>query len=164
LIESGISLSASRYFVQDPATFKLDEASVSCLIDLCQFEKRKDEKGKKTLIIQEPGDFGSLGKMIKIANTHESDTIRKRAEGLIGEVESGDIDEQTGELTMSVDRALSMLTAEINRGAWVKTVTQYLDRQEDELPITKYHGQGNHLLAKETLDKAVVHLRTIFGL
>jgi hypothetical protein len=163
LIEAGIALSTFGYFKQHPSTFKLDDSSLSKLDSLCQFEQRKEAK-TGTLIISEPKKFGVLGQILKISHNHDNETVRKRAEELIISIERGEIEEHTGELSMSVDKALSLLTAEINQKEWVKTVNGLLDAQEEELPVSAYDGEGNHLLAKEELEKAIVHLRTIFGI
>jgi hypothetical protein len=164
LIEAGIGLSRFGYFRSDPSSFKLDDTSASKLIDLCQFNRRKDEKGEGTLIISEPKKFNVLGKILKISIDHENETIRQRAKELVAAVERGEVDEPTGKLVMDVDKALSLLTAEINRREWIRSVTELLDRQERELPVSAYDGEGNHLLAKEELEKAITHLRTIFGI
>lgn len=163
LIESGIGLSQFGYLDQNSATFELDDASLSKLSALCQFDLRKDAKGSGKLIISEPKKFGVLGQILKVSKNHLNETIRKRAEELIVSVERGDVDESTGELEMNVDQALSLLIAEINQKEWVSAVNRLLDTQEEKLPISAYDGEGNHLLAKEELAKAIVHLRTIFG-
>lgn len=163
LIEAGIGLCSYGYFSQDPSTFALDDSSLSKLADLCQFDRRKEAKGANTLIISEPKKFTVLGRILKISLNHENETIRIRARELVTTVERGEIDEQTGELTMNVDKALSLLIAEIHRKEWVDTVNKLLDEQEEKLPVDKYDGEGNHLLAKEELDQSIVHLRTIFG-
>jgi hypothetical protein len=163
LIEAGIGLGRFGYLHSDPSSFSLDDASASKLIELCQFDRRKDEKGEGTLIISEPKKFNVLGKILKISIDHENETIRQRARELVAAVERGELDEETGQLVMDVDKALSLLTAEIYRREWVASVTELLDRQGRELPVSAYDGEGNHLLAKEELEKAIVHLRTIFG-
>ena len=66
-------------------------------------------------------------------------------------------------MSSTVDKALSLLTAEKNRKEWVNTINCLLDDQEKSLPLSAYDNEGNHLLAKEGLEKAILHLRTIFG-
>lgn len=163
LIEAGISLSRFAYLKQDPSTFQLDDSSLSKLADLCQFDRRKDGKGAGTLIIPEPKKFNVLARILKISQNHDNETVCQRAKELITAVERGEIDEETNELAMTVDKALSLLTAEIHRKEWVATVNTFLDEREEKLPIGSYDGEGNHLLAKEQLDDSIVHLRTIFG-
>lgn len=163
LIESGIGLSQFGYLEQNSATFELDDASLSKLDALCQFDQRRDAKGSGKLIISEPKNFGVLGQILKVSKNHPNETIRKRAEELIVTIERGDIDESTGELEMNVDQAQSLLIAEMNQKEWVSAVNRLLAIQDEKLPISAYDGEGNHLLAKEDLEKAIVHLRTIFG-
>ncbi len=164
LIEAGIGLSQFGYLEQNSATFELDEASLSKLAALCQFDLRKNANRSGKLIISEPKKFGVLGQILKVkSHPTLSETIRKRAEELIVAIERGDIDGNTGELEMNVDQALSLLIAEINQKEWVSAVNRLLATQEEKLPVSAYDGEGNHLLAKEDLEKAIVHLRTIFG-
>ena len=63
---------------------------------------------------------------------------------------------------MTIDRACSLLTKEINRKEWVKSVRDLLETQQNELPFDKYDAEGNHLRAKEGLEKSIVHLRKLF--
>jgi hypothetical protein len=163
LVEAGLGLCSYGYFRQDSSTFTLTDSSLSKLVDLCQFDRRKEDKGKNALIISEPKKFKVLGRILKIAAVHDNETIRIRAQELVTAVEQGEIDQQSGELVMSVDKALSLLVAEINRKEWVDTVNKLLDEQTEKIPLEQYDGEGNHLLAKEQLEMTIIHLRTIFG-
>ena len=165
LIEAGLGLCKyNDFFKQDPLTYELDAPSLDRLRSLCQFDKRKEGKGTGTLIIPEPKKFNVLGRILRIAHGQESETIRSRAKELIAAIERGELDEETGELAMSVDKALSLLTAEIHRKEWIRTIEQFLDEQDEKLPVASYDGEGNHLMAKEGLENAILHLRTIFSL
>ena len=164
LISAAIPLASKyKYFDQDPETYKFSEDSLSRLQTLCQFEDRKTLRGQPDkLIVPEPKSFNRLGKLLKQKNEHENEAIRKRAEQLINLVEAAEKDGD-GNLDMTIDRANSLLTKEVNRKEWVDEVGKLLDKRHGELDFEKYDGEGNHLKAKEQLEESIVHLRKIFG-
>ncbi|MDB4460847.1 hypothetical protein N9047_01495, partial [bacterium] len=151
-----------KYFSQDKETYKFSEDSLSRLQNLCQFDQRKNLRGfPNKLIIPDPKTFNRLGKLIKHKMRHENETIRNRADDLIQLVEAGEVDSE-GNLEMTIDRACSLLTKEINRKEWVSSVKALLETQQNELPFDRYDAEGNHLRAKEGLEKSIVHLRKLF--
>jgi hypothetical protein len=155
LIEASIVLATKyKYFRQNETTLKFDETSLVKLQTLCQFEIREQIRAKHErrdkLIMPEPRFFARLDKLIKVKKEHLNEAIRDRANDLMDLVESADVDEN-GTLKMTVDRAASLLTSEINRKEWVSTLAKHLTRRFNELPIEDYDKDGNHLLAKERL-------------
>ena len=164
LISAAIPLATKyKYFDQDPDNYKFSEDSLSRLQTLCQFEDRRSLRGQtEKLIVPEPKSFNRLGKLLKQKEKHKNEAIRKRAEQLINLVEAAETDDD-GTLEMTIDRANSLLTTEVNRKEWVDEVGKLLEKRHNELPFDKYDGEGNHLKAKEQLEESIVHLRKIFG-
>ena len=155
LIEAAITLATKyKYFRQNESSLKFDEDSLVKLQTLCQFEIREQIKAKEErrakLIMPEPRSFSGLDKLIKAKKEHENEAVRDRAANLIDLIESADINED-GSLNMTVDRAASLLTSEINRKEWVSTLAKHLDRRFNELPFDDYDNDGNHVKAKEEL-------------
>jgi hypothetical protein len=163
LIEAAVGLCGYMYFTQDQTTFRFTDASVAKLAELCQFAKRRQGRGSGTLIIPEPKTFGALGRILKHSQEHDNEAIRTRALDLLRAIERAETNEQTGELVMTVDKALSLLTSEINRKEWVASVNAQLDKAA-ELDVADFDGEGNHQLYKEELEKSLTHVRTIFGI
>jgi len=81
---------------------------------------------------------------------------------LVNLIEAGDT-HADGNLKITIDSANNQLTKEINRKEWVAELKKLLAKRKSELPFSEYHGDGNHLLAKEKLENAIVNFRKIFG-
>ncbi len=165
LISAAIPLGTKyKYFIQDAESYKFSEDSLAKLQALCQFEDRKMLRGQPDkLIVPEPKFFGRLGKLLKHSKVEDSDVIRKRAEDLIHLIEAAGSDED-GKLEMTIEKANSLLTCEINQRNWVVEVEKLLKKREEELPFDKYDGEGNHLKAKEQLESSISLIRKLFGL
>lgn len=169
LIEAALPLRTyNNYFVRNDATRELDQASLYKLMGLCQFELRVEDPGSRAIIMPEPKKFGVLRKILKEAHGSEnSPAIRERAAELAEAVRRGEVEEEgdnAGALIMPVDKAHSLLRAEINQREWVSTLQKMLVKQKEELSLDKYDGEGNHLMKKMELEKNIKNLRVIFGL
>jgi hypothetical protein len=167
LIEAALPLRGyNKYFERNDSTYEFNDVSLEKLMELCQFEKRDTSKSS-SVIIPEPKKFGVLGKILKVSVDDYPSAIRDRASALAEAVKRGEILESgdnIGDLIMPVDKAYSLLRSEILRGEWVLTLQKMLDKQEIELPIEKYDGEGNHLMQKLVLEQNIRNLRVIFGL
>ena len=166
LVESAIPLKKyPSFFQQHPKMLEFDEESIEKLGELCQFEERGkiDKKNyEKFLIIPRPPTFTTLGRILGIADDHDEEAIRIRARNLVAAIQRGEIDEDTKEIRMSVEDALSLLDHDIKRIEWVNELEKKLDEQEQSLPVAEYAGEGNHLLAMEELENSIQNARIIF--
>jgi hypothetical protein len=168
LIEAALPLRGfGKYFERNESTYEFDDVSLEKLMELCQFEKREAAGISKSIIIPEPKKFGVLGKILRESVDNNSSAIRDRASALAEAVRRGEVEESgenPGQLVMPVDKAYSLLRAEVVRLEWVPTLQKMLDKQAEELPIDQYDGEGNHLMKKMDLEQSIRNLRVIFGL
>lgn len=169
LVEQALPLKRyNQYFVQDAMTFAFDATSLEKLLELCQFEERNLKTNSDGLIISDPKQFGVLGKILKISvDYNQPSAIRHQAANLAEEVRRGEIEQfgpNAGKLVMPVDKAYSLLKAEMVQREWVATLLKKLDKQESELPFEKYDGTGNHLMKKNQLEQEIRNHRRMFGL
>ena len=146
----------------------MDAESLEKLLELCQFDKRNSGVDSKAIIIPEPKKFGVLRKILKVSvDFNQQSAIRSQAAALAEEVRVGELEEtgpNAGHLTMPVDKAYSLLKAEMIRRDWVPTLQKKLDKQENELPVDQYEGEGNEKINKLALENSIRNLRVIFGL
>jgi len=167
LVEWAIPLKTySTFFQQNSKTLEFDEDSIEKLSELCQFEDREriDRKNyEKFLIIPRPQTFGKLKRILRLEDEHDEESIRNRACALVASIQRGEIDEDTKELRMPVEKALKLLLVEIEKKKWVDELEKLINDQEKNLPLSEYAGEGNHLIAKQELEKTLPIFRKIFG-
>lgn len=161
LIEAGVtnrSLDGS-YFKTDPSTFKMDDVSLERMNNICQFENRDDiNPDVEKKILKEPKSFAKLGKVIEKRRNSPHDAVKRYADDLLHRVEDEtDID-------MTLEQALDDLTNMEQSVVWIETVSDLLDKQEDDLNLVDYSGFGNERAYKDELRKKVQPLKLILGL
>jgi hypothetical protein len=168
LIEAALPLcNYGNYFNRNESTYEFDDISLEKLVALCQFDRRNSGVHSNALIIPEPKKFAVLGKLLREAAENKLSGIRERAASLAEAVRRGEIEESNenaGSLVMPVDKAYSLLRAEIIFNQWVPELKKLLDKQRDKLPIDKYDGEGSHLLKKQELEKTLKNIRKFFDL
>ena len=81
--------------------------------------------------------------------------VKSYAIDLIQSVENED------DLEMTLDQAVNDLTAFENRTKWAEAVGKLLDKQETEMPIDTYSGEGADRGYKDELNKTLEPLRSI---
>jgi hypothetical protein len=165
LIEYGIKDKRLKrgYFTIDEDTFEPSEQSLTKLNALCQFATRDSgnsevTKNGKRKILQKPQDFTSLGRLVDRMHRAKHTAIKAYADELIRRVEDEDDQE------MTIDQAVNDLTAFENRTKWADAVGRLLDKQEKDLSIDKYAGEGSDRGHKDDLKKTLEPLRRIMGI
>lgn len=165
LILAGITnknLQAHNYFPCDEKTYRLAQESLRKIVKVCQFADRK-KLHSSHIILNEPKAFNALGKLVKKAEIGDSAAVRDYAKSLLRQVESGEIDSETDRLSLTLDEATSALEDFETSTRWVPTLRDLLRKQEKELTIEEYAGDGNDLLRKNELEKSLGIFRKIFG-
>lgn len=162
LIESGIKdrhLQAG-YFKIDDITFVPDEQSLTKLNKVCQFATRDSNnseytKNDKKKILRDPKQFKQLAKLVDKMQKAKHPAIKSYAADLIARVEDED------DPDMTVDQAVDDLTAFENRTKWASAVGKLLDKQEEDLLIEKYAGDGSDRGYKDELKKTMERLQKL---
>jgi hypothetical protein len=165
LIEAGIKDKTLKvgYFTIDPNTFELDEQSLTKFGALCQFATRDSKNpelttnGKKK-IFRDPKQFRMLGRLFEKMQRASHPAIKSYALALIQRAENED------DLEMTLDQANDDLTAFENRTKWAEAIGKLLDRQDEDLPIDKYTGEGADRGYKDDLKSALEPLRKIMNI
>lgn len=165
LIEYGIKdkhLRASHFRV-DEDTFALDEKSLTELNMVCQFAVRdsnypeRTTNGKKK-IIRDPKQFTLLGKLVDKMQRANHPSIKTYAADLIERVKNED------DLEMTLDQAVDDLTAFEKRTEWSTAIAKLLQRQEADLPLEKYAGEGLDRGRKDELKTTLSPLRKVMNI
>jgi len=136
LIEAAVTnrtvTGSSGYLVVDSLSYKMDEPSLAKLNDLCQFADR-DSLSAEEKLLREPRDFKHLARLVKESRTHETESVRTHAAGLLGEVESGN---------RCAESAADSLINFINQKEWVKALDAALDKREEDLAVEEFAPIG----------------------
>lgn len=153
------------YIVIDDDTYELDEKSLEKLNRICQFENRDKlvrERKQDQIIVREPKKFKLLGDLVKKSRTGASEAIRTYAEGLLNQVEAGEVDPETGKLVLDLDAAVNAVNDFEANSQWVDTLSKLLQKQEEDgLRIEDYKGIGNDLMQKEDVERKLQKIRRI---
>jgi hypothetical protein len=161
LIQSGIT---NKYLQDnlirtDENTFRLDENSLEKIDQLCQFALRDQEyPANKKKILRDPKSFTRVGKLFQVRLNETNDAIRRYADDLIKQV----MDEN--DAVMTVESAIDALTDFRNQTQWAAALEKLLDKQEIDLKIEEYSGEGNDRADKDELKKALQPLKLIMKL
>lgn len=162
LVESGIQDKRLRmgYLKVNPDTFELDEESLTKLNTLCQFATRDSNNPERTTnnkkkILRDPRQFKLFAKLIDRMQSASHSAIKSYANVLIQRVEDED------DMEITLDQAVDDLTAFEHRTKWAEAVGKLLDKQEKEVPIDKYSGEGADRGYKDELKKTLEPLRSI---
>ena len=166
LIETAVRnkhLTSGSYLSLDSNTFELDEPSLSKLSMICQFATRDSgdperTRGGKKKILKDPPACNILGRLIAKCRQALHPSITAYAMNLIERVENED------DLEMGLDQAIDDLTAFENRTKWVDAVGKRLMKQEEELPVEKYAGEGLDRGRKDELQATLEPLRKIMNI
>jgi hypothetical protein len=134
------------YLTMDDTSYNLDEQSVERMFVICQFSER-DQLLPEEKILPKPQSVAKLAKLVGFFNTHSSEHVRNYAQSLIASVE-GKIDDAP---RTSLDDAVDLLIAFINRQEWAQTLLKYLREQRDKLDYNTYLGTGNDRMKKDKL-------------
>lgn len=153
----------SSYFTIDLNTFKLDEKSLVKLNMVCQFATRDSRNPERTTdnkkkIVRDPKQFKQLGRLISRMQCADHPAVNAYAAGLIRRAE----DEKDVNLTL--DQAVDALTAFENRTKWAEAVAALFDKQENDLSLDKYAGDGLDRARKDQLKATLETLRKIMAL
>jgi len=164
LIETGIRNKRLRieYFKVDDNTFELDEGSLTKLNTLCQFATRDSKNPERTTngkkkILPEPRSFNLFAKLVAKMHAASHPAIKSYASDLIKRVE----DEEDGQMT--VDQAVDDFTNFETRTEWADTVGGLLNKQDKELPLDQYLGEGADRGYKDELKNTMEPLRKIMN-
>jgi hypothetical protein len=162
LVEYGIKDKHLRagYLKMNPDTFELNEESLTKLNGMCQFDTRDSKNPERTTngkkkILQDPKQFKLLGKLINRMGCATHSAVKSYAADLIQRVENED------DLEMTLDQAVDDLTAFENRMKWAEAIEKLLDKQETELSIETYSGEGRDRGYKDELKITLERLRNI---
>jgi hypothetical protein len=165
LIEYGIKDKTLQkaYFEIDEGTFALDEKSLTKLNGACQFAVRdsnspdRTTNGKKK-IIRNPQQFKLLGRLIDKMQRASHPAVKTYAGDLIQRVENED------DLDMTLDQAVDDLTAFEKRTEWADAIAKLLQKQQADLPIEKYTGEGLDRGRKDELKTTLGPLRLVMNI
>lgn len=150
------------YLRIDDNSYELDEPSKQRLSQLCQFETRTSLRPEQ-IIVRRPQDMKLVGDIVKKSHVGQTEAIRNYADALLRQVETGEVDGETGKLALSLDAAVSALNDFESRAVWVNSVDNLLKKQEAELEVAQYRGIGNDLLQKENLEQKFENIRFFFS-
>jgi hypothetical protein len=153
----------SSYFTVDDDTFALDEKSLSKLNAVCQFATRDSRDPEHTTnhkkkIIRDPKQFKQLGRLIDKMQSADHPAVKAYAADLIRRVE----DEE--DLDLTLDQAVDDLKVYESRTKWAEAVTLLLDKQEKDLHMEKYTGEGLDRGRKDELKATLDPLRKIMNI
>ena len=156
-------LTSASYLSLDGNTFELEELSLTKLDTICQFATRDSgnpelTKNKKKKILKDPKHCKLLGRLIAKSRQASHPSITAYAANLIERVEDED------DLQMSLDQAVDDLTAFENRTKWVEAIGNLLGKQEKELDVEKYAGEGLDRGRKDELQTTLDPLRKMMNL
>lgn len=151
------------YFNYDSVTFELNENSLTKLNMVCQFATRDSGKpaiteNNKKKIIRDPKQFKLLGRLINKMKCADHPAVKAYAADLIKRVE----DEEDKNLTL--DQANNDLIAFENRTKWADAVAALLDKQEKDLSLDKYAGDGLDRGRKDELKATLEPLGRIMNI
>ncbi len=154
---------AVGYFRINPDTFELDEASLAKLNTVCQFETRDSGKPELTTnnrkkILRDPKRFKLLGRLLDRKQRAVHPAIKDYAEDLINRATNED------DLELTLDGAVDELTAFENRTKWAEALGKLLDKQETDLSLEKYSGEGADRGHKDELKMTLEPLRRIMNI
>ncbi len=152
----------SSYFTVDPDTFELDEKSLTKLNTVCQFSTRDSRNPERTTnnmkkIVRDPKQFKLLGRLIDKMQSADHPAVKAYAADLIRRAE----DEE--DLDLSLDQAVDDLKAFENRTKWAEAVAALLNKQEKDLTLDKYAGEGLDRGRKDELKVTLEPLRKIMS-
>lgn len=164
LIENGVQgrhVNAG-YFKIDPDTFQLDEQSLTKLNAVCQFATRDSNDPDRTTnnkkkILRDPKQFNRLGKLIDGMQRATHSAVKAYAADLIQRAENEE------DLDLTLDQAVADLTAFTDRTKWADSVAALLDKQEKDLSLAKYLGEGLDRMRKDELKGTLEPLRRIMN-
>jgi len=158
LIEEGVTNKhLSELIKVDESAFRMDEASLERMNQVCQFSTRDSLGPDDKKIIRDPKAFGRLGKLYQMKKNATHEAIKSYASELINRV----IDEEDA---LDLDAALDDLTDFKNKTQWVEAVAKLLDKQESELSLDDYAGEGNDLGNKDALKQLLEKFRRMAGI
>ena len=157
LIETAVTnktlTSTSGYFVVDSSSFQMDEASLYKMNELCQFDERDNLSHEDT--IPEPRHFRYLADLVKACNTHENESVRGHAAGLLVEVESG---------ARPAESAADSLKHFINQKEWAQALNKALDKQDNDLNIDEFNPIAMELTYFKEVTTTFERLRRVLEL
>ena len=160
---SGLNLRSGPYLSLDSITFELDEPSLSKLSMICQFATRdsgdpqRTRDGKKK-ILKDPPACNILGRLIAKCRQAPHQSISEYGWNLVDRVENED------DLEVGLDQAINYLTAFEKRTTWVDAVGKLLMKQEQELSVEAYAGEGLDRGRKDQLEVTLEPLRKIMNI
>ena len=166
LIEAAVRnkhLTSGSYLSLDSNTFELDEPSLSKLSMICQFATRdsgdpeRTRDGKKK-ILKDPPACNTLGRLIAKCRQARHPSISAYGWNLIDRVENED------DLEVGLDQAINDLTAFEKQTKWVDAVGKLLMKQEQELRVEIYAGEGLDRGRKDELQATLGPLRKIMNI
>lgn len=153
---------AANYLTIDDSTYKLDEASKEKLNSLCQFEKR-GTLDRDLIIVRKPQEMKLFGDLVKKSINGPTTAVMSYATGLISQLVSAEVNEETGKLTLSLENAVNALKEFEANTLWVDAIAKLLDKQESELEVNEFMPIGNDLFQKNALEARLEPLRRIYG-
>lgn len=153
----------SAYFTVNPNNFELDEKSLTKLNAVCQFATRDSRNTERTTnnkkkIVRDPKQFKLLGRLIDKMQCADHQAVKAYAADLIRRAE----DEE--DLDLTLDQAVDDLKAFENRTKWAEAVAALLDKQEKDLSVNKYAGEGLDRGRKDELKATLEPLRRILSI
>ena len=156
-------LTAASYIKSDSDTFQLEESSLSKLNRVCQFSTRDSSDPERTVngkkkILKVPQACSTLGRLLRRTRHANHTAVTEFGESLIRRVEDED------DHDMTVDHALDELTFFENRTKWVAAVDGLLNKQDAELRIDSYMGEGLDRGRKDGLLKTLEPLKKILNI
>ncbi len=164
LIESNVidKILSRSYYQIDEDTFELDEKSLTKLNTVCQFASRDSNNPDRTTdnkkkIIRDPKQIKMLGRLVAgSANAHTA--IKEYSRDLIKRVEDED------DLDMTLEGAANSLVVFVKRTQWISALKELLTKQESELKLDLYNGEGLDRGRKDELRATLEPIRRILGL
>jgi hypothetical protein len=130
---------------------------------ICQFATRDSKNPERTTnnkkkILPDPKYCTLLARLIHKKQQATHPAIAAYTSDLIERVENED------DLGMTLDQALDDLTAFENRTKWIEVIDKLLNKQEAELGIDKYAGEGLDRGRKDELNKTLEPLKKVMNL
>jgi hypothetical protein len=156
-------LNAHGVVEKNADTYVLGEQTVQTIEQLCQFSTR-DSLTADQRILPRPQSVALLGRLKDKAETADSEAVRALARRVYAEATSGEIDQETGKLRLSVESALNSVLDLESRTKWLEALDSLTDQMEKELTKADFRSYGNDLLHLDKAKKALLPLRRVLGI